>query len=267
MAMPMRMLMTLANGDGAAQGTGSCKLWKLWKLHATACCHQCLLAEYYYDGACCFTANGRLILSFVQSQWGSATHWEWKTKEGVQGRQLTWPASQEIVLTVARAASDSASVAATAAAVPPARSIFAFCVLSAVLYFSSSFLILYPSCPRPLFLFILSFCFRCISYAFRLLAFPLQVASQWRKKAAQCWHFTIHARRNWQRVTHFPACPQCCIPSESNNLQRKYPFPLLYKYICSSACLCVCLPEFTLSPPCSGKHSATMGAKIEWRLK
>lgn len=186
---------------------------------------------------------------------------------GEKGRQLTWPASQEIVLTVARAASDSASVAATAAAVPPARSIFAFCVLSAVLYFSSSFLILYPSCPRPLFLFILSFCFRCISYAFRLLAFPLQVASQWRKKAAQCWHFTIHARRNWQRVTHFPACPQCCIPSESNNLQRKYPFPLLYKYICSSACLCVCLPEFTLSPPCSGKHSATMGAKIEWRVK
>lgn len=98
---------------------------------------------------------------------------------GEKGRQLTWPASQEIVLTVARAASDSASVAATVtAAVSPARSIFAFCVLSAVLYFSSSFLILYLPCPRPLFLFILSFCFRCISYAFRLLAFPLQVASQ-----------------------------------------------------------------------------------------
>lgn len=164
MAMPMRMLMTLANGDGAAQG----KLWKLWKLHATACCHQCLLAEYYYDGACCFTANGRLILSFVQSQWGSATHWEWKTKEGVQGRQLTWPASQEIVLTVARAASASASASdAATAAVPPARSIFAFCVLSAVLYFSSSILILYPPCP-PFFVyfkFLFPLHFLCVSFA------------------------------------------------------------------------------------------------------
>lgn len=88
----------------------------------------------------------------------------------MQGRQLTWPASQEIVLTVARAASASASVAATAAAaVPPARSIFAFCVLSAVLYFSSSFLILYPSCPRPLFFvyfkFLFPLHFLCVSFA------------------------------------------------------------------------------------------------------
>lgn len=69
---------------------------------------------------------------------------------GEEGRQLTWPASQEIVLTVARAATASASVAA-AAAVPAARSIFAFCVLSAVLYFSSSFLILFLPCPAPFF--------------------------------------------------------------------------------------------------------------------
>lgn len=88
----------------------------------------------------------------------------------MQGRQLTWPASQEIVLTVARAASDSASVAATVtAAVPAARSIFAFCVLSAVLYFSSSFLILYPSCLRPLFFvyfkFLFPLHFLCVSFA------------------------------------------------------------------------------------------------------
>lgn len=86
----------------------------------------------------------------------------------MQGRQLTWPASQEIVLTVARAASDSASVAATAAAaVPAARSIFAFCVLSAVLYFSSSFLILYPPCP-PFFVyfkFLFPLHFLCVSFA------------------------------------------------------------------------------------------------------
>lgn len=239
MAMPMRMLMTLANGDGGAQGTGSCKLWKLWKLHATACCHQCLLAEYYYDGACCFTANGRLILSFVQSQWGSATHWEWKTKAverregnlpGQPARKLSWlspelPPTLPLLLPLL---------------------LLLFLLHGVFLHFvccQPCYIFLLPflffTHPVPLFLFILSFCFRCISYAFRLLAFPLQVASQWRKKAAQCWHFTIHARRNWQRVTHFPACPQCCIPSESNNLQRKYPFPLLHKYICSSTSLCV----------------------------
>lgn len=85
----------------------------------------------------------------------------------MQGRQLTWPASQEIVLTVARAASDSASDAATAAtAVPAARSIFAFCVLSAVLYFSSSFLILYL--PPPFFVyfkFLFPLHFLCVSFA------------------------------------------------------------------------------------------------------
>lgn len=83
-------------------------------------------------------------------------------------------------------------------------------------------------------LFPFSCCFRCISYAFLLLASPLQVASQWRKKAAPCWHFTIHAKRNWQRVIHYPACPQCCIPLASNNLQRKsltFIIQILYRHI------------------------------------
>lgn len=83
----------------------------------------------------------------------------------MQGRQLTWPASQEIVLTVARAASDSAAATASV----PVRSIFAFCVLSAVLYFSSSFLVLYPSRPRPLFFvyfkFLFPLHFLCVSFA------------------------------------------------------------------------------------------------------
>lgn len=238
MAMAMRMLMTLANGDGAAQGTGSCKLWKLWKLHATACCHQCLLAEYYYDGACCFTANGRLILSFVQSQWGSATHWEWKTKEESAGK-ATYLASQPGNCPDCRQSCLCLCCCHCYCFCSSCTEYFCIlCVVSRAIFFLFLSYSL-PTMSRPLFLFILSFCFRCISYAFRLLAFPLQVASQWRKKAAQCWHFTIHARRNWQRVTHFPACPQCCIPSESNNLQRKYPFPLLHKYICSSTSLCV----------------------------
>lgn len=245
MAMPMRMLMTLANGDGAAQGTGSCKLWKLWKLHATACCHQCLLAEYYYDGACCFTANGRLILSFVQSQWGSATHWEWKTKEGSAGK-ATYLASQPgncpdcrqscLCLCLCLCCCHCCCCCSSCT-----EYFCILCVVSRAIFFFFLSYSLPILSPPPFFLFILSFCFRCISYAFRLLAFPLQVASQWRKKAAQCWHSTIHARRNWQRVTHFPACPQCCIPSESNNLQRKYPFPLLYKYMYMQLYFSVCV--------------------------
>lgn len=68
MRMRMRMLMTLANGDGAAQAASAWSGQRAtgsWKLHATACFHQCLLAEYYYDGACCFTANCQRPLNFV----------------------------------------------------------------------------------------------------------------------------------------------------------------------------------------------------------
>lgn len=198
----MRMLMTLEMAMAMVVA-----------VHATACFHQCLLAEYYYDGACCFTANCQRPLNFVfcsESLRQRDSLGMVKGEEEVGGtevnlpgqpaRKLSWLSPELLLLLLLL--------------------LEYFCILCVVsraiffLFFSSL-----PVLPHPLwffvyFKFLFPLHFLCVSFA---LASPSQVASQWRKKAAQCWHFTIHARRNWQRVTHFPACPQCCIPLESNS--------------------------------------------------
>lgn len=180
------------------------------------------------------TANGRLILSFVHSQWGVESLGqrlaEWTG-------QLTWPANRQ--------PGNCPGWWRWWWLLPEIRRVFLHfvccqpCDIFLLFQFFFHFFLL---------VYFELFCFRCISYAFRLLAFPLQVASQWRKKAAPCWHFTIHAKRNWQRVTHYPVCPQCCILLESNNLQRKSPLNCIiqilyihiYLYIRTYKCMCVC---------------------------
>lgn len=155
MKMPMLMLMPLQRQlcavpihpqpSAFSHQPSSCLLQA-----AVANWHQCLLVEYYYDGACCFTAGTRLIFSFVHSQWGGEP-WKWAQAISVERQaesQLELGEATETGFAEdASPGQPARKLSSLVTVAKAARCIYAFCVLSAVQYFLSYFNV--NLCPYP----------------------------------------------------------------------------------------------------------------------
>lgn len=264
MAMAMRMLMTMEMAMAMVVA-----------VHATACFHQCLLAEYYYDGACCFTANCQRPLNFVfcsesLRQRDSLGMVKGEKKEvgtgvnlpGQPARKLSWLSPELLLL--------------------PLLLLEYFCILCVVsraiffLFFSS----LPAPCPVPMlfgFLFILSFCFHCISYAFRLLSL---LPYRWPHNEGRKLHSAdtlLSTPEETDNVSltsqpaHSVAFPWNRTASNVSSLSLT-PTRIIQishiriRYIRLSVCAGIYIKS-TVQSKALAEAANTMGTKIEWRLK